>query len=204
MGMQLQGRPDISGPLFKQVDSMRACTPSRCPQAALYSTGGSRMSAFLMDSGDFDLIASAHIFLANGSGHRTYQSFNRQHRLPLDPIGGGKAVRSLLIEENWRSVEHLYGEGADRNRYQALLAAPWDFDVNLPDTAIIAKIIHCYVYQSCEHEGWKESSACDLIRRLETRLLERLPGYQEAPWGGYRRTPPAVDSIAARLDAAKL
>jgi hypothetical protein len=50
-------------------------------------------------------------------------------------------------------------------------------------TAVIAKQIAHYEYQSCEHDEWEASEAHALCRALADALLCSLPGWTEAPWG---------------------
>jgi hypothetical protein len=45
------------------------------------------------------------------------------------------------------------------------------------------KAVHCYVYQSCEHEGWEASDGAHYCSALLDALVHALPGYGEAPWG---------------------
>ncbi len=50
-------------------------------------------------------------------------------------------------------------------------------------TVVIAKQIANYEYQSCEHDGWRESEAHAFCRALAAALLRSLPGWEDAPWG---------------------
>lgn len=50
-------------------------------------------------------------------------------------------------------------------------------------TAVIAKQIAHYEYQSCEHDAWEESEAYAFCRSFAEALLSCLPGWSEAPWG---------------------
>jgi len=50
-------------------------------------------------------------------------------------------------------------------------------------TAVIAKQIAHYEYQSCEHEDWDASEAHAFCRALADGLLCSLPGWEAAPWG---------------------
>jgi hypothetical protein len=56
-----------------------------------------------------------------------------------------------------------------------------------PNIVQALKLIAHWRYQSCEHDGWEHSSAAQVMRTLETRLIQQLPGYEEAPWGWERR-----------------
>jgi hypothetical protein len=50
-------------------------------------------------------------------------------------------------------------------------------------TAVIAKQIAHYEYQSCEHGGWEESESRAFCLALAEALLRSLPGWEDAPWG---------------------
>jgi hypothetical protein len=52
----------------------------------------------------------------------------------------------------------------------------------------LAKIIDCYDYQSCEHEGWETSEARALCTAIQNAMNlpakhHDLPGWKDAPWG---------------------
>ena len=66
------------------------------------------------------------------------------------------------------------------------------FDPENPRDAL--RQVSCAFYQSCEHPGWHESDACDLLNRMERALkplaanairTERVAGtpYRELAWG---------------------
>jgi hypothetical protein len=97
-------------------------------------------------------------------------------------------VGQMLWHENHVSVNYRYGESR--------LTPPYKFEAE-PNKAIdpvaVIKQIHCLDYQSCEHEGWRTSAACqfltDLTSKLEAKLrlpadkIHALPAYNDAPWG---------------------
>jgi hypothetical protein len=50
-------------------------------------------------------------------------------------------------------------------------------------TAVEAlKLIACLDYQSCEHEGWKDSEAFRILEGLKDALINQLAGYSAASW----------------------
>lgn len=84
---------------------------------------------------------------------------------------------NALAAENIASMEARYGAGT------AGAVGTHTFRT-APRTPIeLLKLIHCYEYQSCEHEGWEKSEAARYCRDLERSILCSLPGYEEAPWG---------------------
>jgi hypothetical protein len=68
---------------------------------------------------------------------------------------------------------------------------------------VVLKAVACFDYQSCEHPGWPDSKAHDLMEALHTAVLARhpdlgervngpfgetyryttLPAWDAAPWG---------------------
>lgn len=87
------------------------------------------------------------------------------------------ALGTLLWAENHKSVNARYSEES--------VTPPYRF-ARFPgkvDPIVVLKSIHCYQYQACEHDGWKESEACKLMTELEGEMISALPGYDAAPWG---------------------
>jgi len=44
------------------------------------------------------------------------------------------------------------------------------------------KLIACYEYQSCEHDGWETSQAKTFCDSLRNSVIAHLPGYDDAEW----------------------
>ena len=86
------------------------------------------------------------------------------------------AVGQMLADENAASVAHRYDEPPEPVAYHHTFAQP------RPPVEIL-KALDCYEYQSCEHPGWPESSAFAFCASLRSRMINRLPGYEAAPWG---------------------
>lgn len=49
--------------------------------------------------------------------------------------------------------------------------------------AEVFKAIDCYDYQSCEHPGWRQSSAYQFCESLRHAVCRGVEGYEDAPWG---------------------
>lgn len=107
-----------------------------------------------------------------------------------------------LKAENHRSVHARYPDTIeDRENTPGVIGEagePWagDFGIVhsilgtplLPDSHGLSpvealKAIDCYIYQSCEHDGWEASLAHSFCLTLQSRLIGMLPGYDDAPWG---------------------
>lgn len=84
-------------------------------------------------------------------------------------------VGAMLHEENVRSVNHRYSEATQPEfTYNPSVA-------NVTEIELI-KLAHCLDYQSCEHDGWTTSGACELLRNIAEHASRRIPGYAEARW----------------------
>lgn len=88
------------------------------------------------------------------------------------------AVGAILWRENDRSVCARYK--GDENSAQA---DGYRFKMQTPPKAVeVLKAINCLEYQSCEHDGWKNSTAKALLERIFSEWVARLPGYDSAAW----------------------
>jgi hypothetical protein len=72
----------------------------------------------------------------------------------------------------------------------------WEAVTVAPSAVQGLKLISCYEYQSCEHEGWKTSEAKSFCESLQGKLITELPGYDGADW---EHTPEVKESESARL-----
>jgi hypothetical protein len=101
------------------------------------------------------------------------------YSIPLpDNCGTPKALFHLLSRENVLSLIARYGESKEfREVGHRLASTP-----TLSPIAVI-KLARAYDYQSCEHDGWKNSVAQLWIDdQLIPALLPRIPGYSDAEW----------------------
>ncbi len=134
------------------------------------------MSAFIVGKEHIDLIVNEAIGkrISWWDGKKMQKTDNDQ----------GRRLGGLLIAENVESVCGRYEDAADMipdfalTEYEAgpICANPE------PKPVEVLKAISCYEYQSCEHDGWKESEAkvfCDALRRA---VIAGMPGYENAPW----------------------
>jgi len=128
------------------------------------------MSAFLVSSNHIDVLVHARRVLR----HKT---FGR--------IGGDTTdteLGQMLWRENMLSLAARVPTDASVDEvalatYSATAYPPGRFSI-----VELLKAIHCYEYQSCEHDGWDTSEARAYCRAVERELLGLLPGYESAPW----------------------
>lgn len=125
------------------------------------------MSAFLVSDLHIDILVHARHFSARGGG--CYLLL--QSELSDNDLG------KMLTIENHKSLDARYGDNVPE---VVFVSKRIQFEPTIPE---MIKAIHCYEYQSSEHEGWEKSDARRYCRDLERQLVRKLPGYEDAPWG---------------------
>ena len=93
----------------------------------------------------------------------------------------------MLLDECVRSVGERYNDSEvtdlpGRSDAEYLIPFKFKLGYNLP-AVVILKQISCYEYQSCETDDWKDTEAYAFCQSLRHATIDRLPGYEEAPWG---------------------
>jgi hypothetical protein len=130
---------------------------------------GYNMSAYI--------VSKEHIIYLVTAAHRI-DRLNRcggYTNLPCDA--------SILWQENVLSVNARYpGDKSDHALY-TIEEKDIPGIIHLPDLGQLAKAVHCYEYQSCEHDGWEDSEAFAWCEKVKYNILQALPGYQNAVWG---------------------
>lgn len=101
------------------------------------------------------------------------------------------AIGRALIAENIASLRARYPSDwqemvdVDVNAYTYEHNAHFiGYTKNLAITVI--KLIDCYEYQSCEHDGWEESWAHRFCEYVVSAATSQIPGYDDAPWGYHK------------------
>jgi hypothetical protein len=137
------------------------------------------MSAFVVSDTHIDALVSAGLAFARPSEPMTWyhagpDGLDRAYRLrPDNPT----EVGAMLLAANQSSVNLLYGErGSTKPAYSFRRLS------GIPDPVVILKAIACFEYQCCEHPDWAASQARQFCQELRDRCIDRLPGYQQAPW----------------------
>ena len=104
-------------------------------------------------------------------------------------------VGQMLWRENFRSVNYRYNERKSTPPYsyktpekfittsQLWENVKWLEEQSHIDRALLAKQLHCYNYQSCEHEAYYKSRAYSAVLYLGYRAASHVEGYDEAEWG---------------------
>jgi hypothetical protein len=91
------------------------------------------------------------------------------------------SVCNMLLSENVASVNAKYRDNDPAPVITSRDVAAIRFDDF--DPVQVLKSVHCYEYQSCEHEGWEASNAHSFAHQLKKKAIHALPGYDDAEWG---------------------
>jgi len=131
------------------------------------------MSAFLVSKNHIDALVAARKL-------DRHHDDGTLHKLSDDELG------RMLWRENMLSLADRYDDPIDEDALRAYRFDPMTARMHkgqpLSPIALV-KLVHCYRYQSCEHDAWESSDAARYCERLESMLVHRMPGYDEAPWG---------------------
>jgi hypothetical protein len=151
------------------------------------------MSAYIVDVAHIDALVTAAAIRSQISGPVSYWHDDEHHSGPVTR-DDKTALGKMLMAENEKSIMYRYPDTqSDGQPLHDRMPGPAGYDgadyYQYPDTLLdpldpvsLIKMIHCYEYQSCEHPGWKTSRAKAFCDALLHRQMQRLPGYDSAPW----------------------
>jgi len=140
------------------------------------------MSAFVVDKAHINAIILSG--LAVHYKPMKWYHAGQWHELNHD---NASEVGQMLLDECIRSVGARY-EDSDitdlPGRTDAEYIIPFVFKLayNPPTPVEALKLISCLEYQSCETDDWEASEAYAFCQALRHNTIDRLPGYEEAPW----------------------
>lgn len=156
-----------------------------------------KMSAYIVDKDHILYLVEAAMsrqLSRHGGQFSWYHGEPGEHfQLGAGDYERAAEVANMLWQENIKSVSARYP-----NESSATLPGPvgedfviasHDFSFtgfNIEPVQVLASC-DCYVYQSCEHEGWQSSEAHAFIERLRSHAWHALPGYDKAEWGAPKR-----------------
>ena len=88
----------------------------------------------------------------------------------LVKIFGGDVleVANELYNENIKSVNYRYDGSQRLSKFKTVGKTKAVKDVEL------YKLVGCLQYQSCEHDGWKDSESLQMLDKLEKHLLANI------------------------------
>jgi hypothetical protein len=147
------------------------------------------VSAWIVSKTHIDLLVTAGLHFAGHRDRLRWYYGNPTRSGELDP-STAHIVGQMLWAENLASVAGRYpadvsGQRPGPNDFEDEQVLTYRF-ARVPgalDRAAVLKALHCYEYQSCEHDGWQSSAAHAFCRALERSIVTSLPGYAAAPWG---------------------
>ena len=126
------------------------------------------MSAFVVSSAHISGMLCAAAWVAMGD--RFSYFYNGKWITPSSPPMLGQ----LLLDENYRSVNYRYeSDESGKFRYNPIvICTPVE----------VVKLCDSYQYQACETDDWMDTEAWAVYHALRERAINRLPGYEQAPW----------------------
>ena len=113
-------------------------------------------------------------------------------------------VFDQLLKENTNSLKDRYPEDPEmfQNDYKfkpSQKVITWISDRNIKGLASLASMANGYIYQSCEHDGFKTSPAYFLIKDIQNSLLSDLTKYtldrEERPWASWSEPKSDIKTI---------
>jgi hypothetical protein len=119
------------------------------------------------------IVSNKHLSAILGAYALSFQ------RYQFDGLSEERAAElgQLLLDENYRSVNHRYDEH-NRGRFRLARRA---FRTP-PEPVAALKLCMSLDYQSCECDDWNRSEAFYQLRGIVDGLITMLPGYDAAEW----------------------
>ena len=155
------------------------------------------MSAYICDRDVFIYLVQAATSreLRKNSGDFSWYHNSDWCRLNQADMEGSAALANLLYLENILSVAGRYPD----DKSSRTLPGPTDAEqINAEDFELahwihfdpvqVLQTLACLRYQSCEHDGWKDSEACAVLDAIKEDAIRVLPGYAAAEWGAPKRS----------------
>jgi len=119
-------------------------------------------------------VSDAHIVLLAAGSHPTYTN-----AVDLDELNRRAKV---LFDANQKSLQARYGDEPSDRTPRAVVHGDIAWVQGLP-AVVVLKQANCYAYQACEFDGWEKSEARRIVETVKANAINRLPGYDDAPWG---------------------
>ena len=142
------------------------------------------MSAFVVNKAHINAIIRAGLSIRDGVSWYTNHEHHKLNELTADATG------QMLIDACVHSVMARYADSkitdlpGPNNAYWLIpYVYEYDLEAKTPTGVEAIKLARCYEYQSCEADDWKGSEAKEFIEAFIVYMYDRLPGYDDAPWG---------------------
>lgn len=153
------------------------------------------MSAFMVSKAHIDAIVATAIegpsdgVKGGGYGQANWYSIyfdNPSRKLDYE---SAHVLGEMLVKENLSSIHSRYPDTIDNpddtpGPIEQYWLEQYKFPIHTKPLTVVQalKAIHCYEYQSCEHDEWESSQARRFCEGLTSRLIGCLPGYEQAEW----------------------
>ena len=153
------------------------------------------MSAYMVDREHiaYLLDAAMHPRIRGQHNHsiRWYAASERRScELAAGDFNRAAAVGQMLWDANRCSIEARYPDTVDDfSRAPGPIGESFSYDRHCGnpwaemDPLQVIKACHCFTYQACEYEGWRDSEARAFIEAPIGYATRALPGYDDAEWG---------------------
>ena len=147
------------------------------------------MSVSLCENMDLSFLVSASLFLrpmlpenmveanADQASLRRENVLSLQHRYPSEFSGKSAAE----VTEAW-GLDPLPDYTLETYRHNLKYFQDQGISV-VEKITQVCKAIHCYEYQTCEHDGWKTSASAAFCHSLRVCWLLKMPSYNAAAYG---------------------
>ena len=155
---------------------------------------GITMSAYMVDREHIAYLLDAAVDTRITDGHFYWYHNGESHHLRCGDFERAAAVGQMLWNANADSIFARYPDThGDLSNAPGPIGEFYVYDEHRPQYGLVVepvqvlKSCNCFAYQSCEHEGWKDSEAKAFIDALIHHAIGRLPGYDKATWGAPER-----------------
>lgn len=150
------------------------------------------MSAWMVSDAHVTAMISCAVALFRNSDYHSEFSLGNGKTAARHALDAAELTElgKLLLQENAKSLDSRYPGATGSSNGDMYHQEDIDSYVYMrdayaagQDVGFLGKLISCYAYQSCEHDGWETSEAkkwCDWAQELG---LTVLPSYKRAPWG---------------------
>ncbi len=148
------------------------------------------MSCFMVDKVDIDLLVDLALHGPScayrpGNGWGAFHWYWKKKGINVDDPN---KLGQMLAAQNARSIRARYVDGGSEMIPDLADRGYAHSHVPMRLTPVEAlKHVRYYDYQACETSDWEETEAYAFCDALTSALVNRLPGYEEAPWGWYKR-----------------
>jgi hypothetical protein len=154
------------------------------------------MSAWIVSKQHIDVLVRGA--LEQGGFHHHVRWYNVLPDHPgkfATPEGEGVILASqlgqMLWRENHKSVNCRYSENRrtppyvyeEPSEFLFTKRDGWSTPQTRVNPAVLAKQVHCYNYQTCEHSGYRSSKAHSLVLYLGYAVSSNVEGYEDTVWG---------------------